>query len=168
MNHVLQYITLPNITAVVGITIGLVIAYLNCKNDQQPEIYFLSFICVSLGLLLMALLALDTSNKQEQSWKTIYQTGDNITLNIKNDNLDISTDQTIGSNAEKLKPNTPVNVTATKDKDTTTKTVNIEKIDGKLTPNSKIVKVKYQKETSSIRITVTNTTSDDLDSLFDN
>ena len=97
MNHVLQYITLPNITAVVGITIGLVIAYLNCKNDQQPEIYFLSFICVSLGLLL---LALDTSNKQEQSWKTIYQTGDNITLNIKNDNLDISTDQTIGSNAE--------------------------------------------------------------------
>ena len=145
MNHVLQYITLPNITAVVGITIGLVIAYLNCKNDQQPEIYFLSFICVSLGLLLMALLALDTSNKQEQSWKTIYQTGDNITLNIKNDNLDILTDQTIGSNAEKLKPNTPVNVTATKDKDTTTKTVNIEKIDGKLTPNSKIVKVKYQK-----------------------
>ena len=101
-------------------------------------------------------------------WKTIYQTGDNITLNIKNDNLDISTDQTIGSNAEKLKPNTPVNVTATKDKDTTTKTVNIEKIDGKLTPNSKIVKVKYQKETSRIRITVTNTTSDDLDSLFDN
>lgn len=168
MNHVLQYITLPNITAVVGITIGLVIACLNCKNDQRPEIYFLSFICVGLGLLLMALLALDTSNKQEQSWKTIYQTGDNITLNIKNNDLDISTDQTIGSNAEKLKPNTPVNVTAKKDKDTTTRTVNIEKIDGKLTPNSKIIKVKYQKETSSIRITVTNTTSDDLDSLFDN
>ena len=168
MDLTLQYITLPNITAVVGITIGLVIAYLNSKNDKQPDIYVLSFICVGLSLLLMALLALETSNKQEQSWKTIYQTGDNITLNIKNNDLDISTDQTIGSNAEKLKPNTPVNVTATKDKDTTTRTVNIEKIDGKLTPKSKIVKVKYQKETSSIRIIVTNTTYDDLDSLFEN
>ena len=117
MNNILQYITLPNITAVVGITIGLVMAYLNYKTDKQPEIYFVSFICVSLGALLIALLTLDTSNKQEQSWKTIYQTGDNITLNIKNNDLDISTDQTIGSNAEKLKPNTPVNVTATKDKD---------------------------------------------------
>lgn len=144
------------------------IAYLNCKNDKQPEIYFLSFICVGLDLLLMVLLALDTSNKQEQSWKTIYQTGGNITLELKNESFDISTDQEIGPNAEKLKPNTPVNVTVKKDKEMTTRPLNIEKIEGPLSPKSKIVKVKYQKETSSIRITVTNTTSDDLDSLFEN
>ena len=167
MNHVLQYITLPNITAVVGITIGLVMAYLNYKTDKQPEIYFVSFICVSLGALLMALLALDSSNKQERTWKTIYQTGDNITLKLKNMSLDISTDQEIGPNAEKLKPNTQVNVIVKKDKNTTTRPVNIENIEGPLSPNSKIVKVEYQKGKSSIRITVTKTTSDDLDSLFD-
>ena len=116
----------------------------------------------------MVLLALDTSNKQEQSWKTIYQTGGNITLELKNESFDISTDQEIGPNAEKLKPNTPVNVTVKKDKEMTTRPLNIEKIEGPLSPKSKIVKVKYQKETSSIRITVTNTTSDDLDSLFEN
>lgn len=167
MNHILQYITFPNITALVGITIGLVMAYLNYKTDQQPEIYFVSFICVSLGALLMALLTLDTSTKQDQPWKTIYQTGDNITLELKNESFDISTDQEIGSNAEKLKPNTPVNVTVKKDKNTTTRPVNIENIEGPLSSHSKIVKVEYQKGKSSIRITVTKTTSDDLDSLFD-
>lgn len=167
MNHILQYITFPNITALVGITIGLVMAYLNYKSDKQPEIYFVSFICVGLGALLMALLTLDTSTKQDQPWKTIYQTGDNITLKLKNMSLDISTDQEIGPNAEKLKPNTQVNVIVKKDKNTTTRPVNIENIEGPLSPNSKIVKVEYQKGTSSIRITVTKTPSDDLDSLFD-
>lgn len=167
MNQILQYITLPNISVVLGLTVGLVISYLNYKNDKRPEIYFLSFICVGLGLLLMCLLLLDSSNKQEQSWKTIYQTGDNITLKLKNKSFDISTDQEIGPNAEKLKPNTQVNVIVKKDKNTTTRPVNIENIEGPLSPNSKIVKVEYQKGTSSIRITVTKTTSDDLDSLFD-
>lgn len=167
MDLILQYITLPNITAVVGITIGLVIAYLNCKNDKQPEIYVLSFICVGLGLLLMALLTLDTSTKQDQPWKTIYKTGDNITLELKNESLNISTDQEIGPNAEKLKPNTPVNVTVKKDKEITTRPLNIEEIEGPLSSKSKIVKVEYQKATSRIRLTITKTNSNDLDSLFD-
>lgn len=167
MNHILQYITFSNITALVGITIGLVMAYLNYKTDKQPEIYFVSFICVSLGALLMVLLTLDTSTKQDKPWKTIYQTGDNITLELKNESFNISTDQEIGPNAEKLKPNTPVNVTVKKDKEMTTRPLNIEKIEGPLSSKSKIVKVEYQKETSRIRLTITKTNSNDLDSLFD-
>lgn len=105
--------------------------------------------------------------QQTTSWKTIYKTGDNIAMELTGNDFDITTNKELGTDAHKMKPNTPVVIKVTDGENVETRAVNITEINGRSTPDSKITKVEYDKEKSTVRITVAKTSPNELKSLFD-
>lgn len=168
MTHFLEYITLTNIIGVTGISLTFYVLYSNTKNSKETRIYIACFVLFILSILLMAWPNIQTYiESQTASWKTIYKTGDNIKIELTSNDFDITTGEELSTDASNVKPNTPVVIKVTDGENAETRAANITEINGRPTPDSKITKVEYGKEKSTVRITVAKTSSNELKSLFD-
>ena len=168
MDRFIEYITLTNVMGIVGILLVFYFLYSNTRNSKETKIYIGCFVLFILSILLMLSPYVQTHfGWQSPSWKTIYKTGDDSTLELTGNDFDITTNNEIGINSDKLKVNTPIVIKAINGKHTETRTANITEINGHVTPDSKLVKIEYDKEKSTIRITVAKTDSNRFKSIFD-